>query len=288
MKQTEKPRSTSIARRLNRHFRLQQLGGIFASDLALAVFAVCLWCYLAEAERVAKWTLWMDRSISLGEGGTLWQMLQGATYSFALRGAQAQAFTVDAGRFLSIFAAVMAVLFVCQIIGWLCKCASGTAEIRRYLKPIDDIAQAAERASAQQFDESKFRDLEDAIYHINAATPDAKLSIGDTELAGLEAAVNNLMKRMHESYRQQVRFVDDASHELRTPIAVIQGYTNMLDRWGKDDETVLNESIAAIKTESDHMKTLVEQLLFLARGDMGRQQFKPEQIALADMLQEIH
>lgn len=93
---------------------------------------------------------------------------------------------------------------------------------------------------------------------------------------------------MHESYRQQVRFVDDASHELRTPIAVIQGYTNMLDRWGKDDETVLNESIAAIKTESDHMKTLVEQLLFLARGDMGRQQFKPEQIALADMLQEIH
>ena len=51
MKQTEKPRSTSIARRLNRHFRLQQLGGIFASDLALAVFAVCLWCYLAEAER---------------------------------------------------------------------------------------------------------------------------------------------------------------------------------------------------------------------------------------------
>lgn len=133
-----------------------------------------------------------------------------------------------------------------------------------------DIAQAAERASAQQFDESKFRDLEDAIYHINAATPDAKLSIGDTELAGLEAAVNNLMKRMHESYRQQVRFVDDASHELRTPIAVIQGYTNMLDRWGKDDETVLNESIAAIKTESDHMKTLVEQLLFLARGDMGQ------------------
>lgn len=288
MKQTEKPRSTSIARRLNRHFRLQQLGGIFASDLALAVFAVCLWCYLAEAERVAKWTLWMDRSITLGEGGTLWQMLQGATYSFTLRGAQAQAFTVDAGRFLSIFAAVMAVVFVCQIIGWLCKCASGTAEIRRYLKPIDDIAQAAERASAQQFDESKFRDLEDAIYHINAATPDAKLSIGDTELAGLEAAVNNLMKRMHESYRQQVRFVDDASHELRTPIAVIQGYTNMLDRWGKDDETVLNESIAAIKTESDHMKTLVEQLLFLARGDMGRQQFKPEQIALADMLQEIH
>ena len=288
MSQMEKTRSTSIARRLNRHFRLQQLGGIFASDLALIVFAVCFWCYLAEAERVAHWTIWMDRSFTLGSGGTLWEMLQGATYTFALRGAQEQVFTVSAGHFLSVFAALMAIIAVCQLIGWIGKCASGAAEIRRYLKPIDDFAQAAERASTQQFDESKFRDLEDAIDHINAARPDAKLNIGDAELAGLEAAVNNLMKRMHESYRQQVRFVDDASHELRTPIAVIQGYANMLDRWGKDDETVLNESIAAIKAESDHMKTLVEQLLFLARGDMGRQKFQPEPLSLGEMLREIH
>lgn len=288
MNQTEKPRSTSIARRLNRHFRLQQLGRMLAADVALAAFGLCFWCYLMEVERVTQWTLWMDRQLTLGSGGSFWQMLQGATYSFTLRGAAGQAFAVEAGHFLSVFTVLLAVLLTCQLIGWLCKCASGTAEIRRYLKPIDDIAQAAERVSAQQFDESKFRDLEDAIDHINAARPDAKLSIGDAELAGLEAAVNNLMKRMHESYRQQVRFVDDASHELRTPIAVIQGYANMLDRWGKDDETVLNESIAAIKTESDHMKTLVEQLLFLARGDMGRQQFQPEPLALGEMLHEIH
>ncbi len=38
---------------------------------------------------------------------------------------------------------------------------------------------------------------------------------------------------MRDSYRQQARFVSDASHELRTPISVIQGYANMLDRWGK-------------------------------------------------------
>lgn len=288
MSRAEKTRSTSIAQRLNRHFRLQQLGGILVADLSLAVFAVCFWCYLVETERVAEWTLWMDRSLTFGSGGTFFDMLRDATYSFTLRGVTPATFTVEAGRFFCTFAVLMLIVLTGQLIGWLCKCVSGTAEIRRYLKPIDDIAQAAERASAQQFDESKFRDLEDAIDHINAATPDAKLSIGDAELAGLEAAVNNLMKRMHESYRQQVRFVDDASHELRTPIAVIQGYANMLDRWGKDDETVLNESIAAIKTESDHMKTLVEQLLFLARGDMGRQQFHPEPIALADMLHEIH
>ena len=69
---------------------------------------------------------------------------------------------------------------------------------------------------------------------------------------------------MRDSYRQQARFVSDASHELRTPISVIQGYANMLDCWGKNDESVLNESIAAIKSESENMKNLVEQLLFLA------------------------
>jgi two-component system, OmpR family, sensor histidine kinase ArlS len=47
----------------------------------------------------------------------------------------------------------------------------------------------------------------------------------------LADAINDLLMRINESYQAQVRFVSDASHELRTPIAVIQGYANMLDRW---------------------------------------------------------
>ncbi|MEL7656833.1 MAG: HAMP domain-containing sensor histidine kinase, partial [Bacillota bacterium] len=55
--------------------------------------------------------------------------------------------------------------------------------------------------------------------------------------------------------------------ELRTPISVIQGYVNLLDRWGKNDEATLQEAIDAIKSEAESMKELIEQLLFLARGD---------------------
>lgn len=92
---------------------------------------------------------------------------------------------------------------------------------------------------------------------------------------------------MRDSYRQQARFVSDASHELRTPISVIQGYANMLDRWGKDDEEVLEESIAAIKSESENMKNLVEQLLFLARGINGKTQLKVMEFSLNDMMKEV-
>ena len=84
-----------------------------------------------------------------------------------------------------------------------------------------------------------------------------------------------------------MRFVSDASHELRTPIAVIQGYVNMLDRWGKEDEQVLGESIEALKNESQHMKELVEQLLFLARGDSGRQHLNMEKLDLNCMVSEV-
>ena len=92
---------------------------------------------------------------------------------------------------------------------------------------------------------------------------------------------------MRDSYRQQARFVSDASHELRTPISVIQGYANMLDRWGKSDESVLDESITAIKSESENMKNLVEQLLFLARGINGKTQLTIEEFSLSNMIKEV-
>ena len=88
--------------------------------------------------------------------------------------------------------------------------------------------------------------------------------------------------------RQQDQFVSDASHELRTPIAVIQGYVNMLDRWGKEDETVLAEAIEAIQNEADHMQKLVEQLLFLARGDANRQTRDMKEQKLDNILEEIY
>lgn len=87
------------------------------------------------------------------------------------------------------------------------------------------------------------------------------------ELKDLAIVINNMLDRIELSYESQKQFVSDASHELRTPISVVQGYAGLLKRWGTRDEEVLIESVEAISNESKAMQDLVEKLLFLSRHD---------------------
>ena len=279
-------KTTSIARQLNWHFSWRDMLRIVITDCLVIVAAVCSWCFAVESIIVPNYSIEAitQRSVTAASGDGLWSLLGSVQYHFG----EEEIFTASAGQFSQILFVCMCILLGFQLLGWILDCIGGTNEIRKFLKPIDEIAQVTESISNDGFDPEKFHSLEQAIDHINGTTPDEQLNIGDDDLTGLQTAVNNLIKPLHSSYRQQVRFVDDASHELRTPIAVIQGYVNMLDRWGKHDETVLEESIAAIKTESEHMKTLVEQLLFLARGDSGRQKLNLEELSLGALLTEVY
>ena len=62
----------------------------------------------------------------------------------------------------------------------------------------------------------------------------------------------------------------------------------MDNRWGKEDPEVLSESIDALKNESEHMKELIEQLLFLARGDSGRQNLNVVEMDLNEIVTEVY
>jgi len=167
--------------------------------------------------------------------------------------------------------------------------------VRRKLQPLNDLAIMADALSQAGVVDpmslsaasgvDKMATLEQAIARASVDSP--TVSTGDQDLRPIEIALNNLLRQMQEAKLQQMRFVNDASHELRTPIAVIQGYVGMLDRWGKTDPKVLEESIEALRTESDHMQELVEQLLFLARGDSGRNTLQKEPINLADVVREV-
>jgi len=113
------------------------------------------------------------------------------------------------------------------------------------------------------------REIADLAATLSANNLSNRINIAGTknELKDLAVVINSMLDRIELSYNSQKQFVSDASHELRTPISVLQGYINMLDRWGKEDKAVLEEGITAIAQETANMKELVESLLFLARHD---------------------
>ncbi|MFJ7929893.1 sensor histidine kinase [Peribacillus sp. NPDC096448] len=81
------------------------------------------------------------------------------------------------------------------------------------------------------------------------------------ELQVMGAAFNRMMERLERNYNQQQQFLSDASHELKTPITVIESYSSLLKRWGMKDEAIQEEAVEAIHHEAVRMKKLTEHLL---------------------------
>ncbi len=268
---------TSIARRINMSFWFKQLWGTICLDILIVALI---------GGAFFKWRI--DQIPETREVKQV-EFQTGETYKelvLIMEDSQGEVYHYPMYQFLDYVLLPLCALFVIQgldVIGAL----FGTGEIRRKLKPLNDLAIKAEKLSSLPLDSSKFESLEHAIENLSPNSPDAKISTGDKDLASIEVALNNLIYRMRESQKQQARFVSDASHELRTPIAVIQGYVNMLDRWGKEDESILEESIEALKHESEHMKELVEQLLFLARGENGKNTLHTSTFDLCQVIHEV-
>lgn len=301
MNETKKMRS--ISRNINRSW----VAGLFAVfllfDFLSAGMSIAGWCYFQETAGGRDFHMDTSRRIKLLEENQVpteaenliedagWQKLPLKDILIRVQyihesetGEKSASYM---GKFLLYIWRCLMVILLIQFLILLFEILTGSRKARKHLAPLNEITQMAKNLTdAAAFDEDRFHQLEEALSQISP-TGDAALHTGDTELEGLEAAVNNLLERMRQSYQQQARFVSDASHELRTPIAVIQGYANMLDRWGTEDEQILAESISAIKSESDNMKKLVEQLLFLARGDSGRTQLTIEDISLSEIIREV-
>ena len=99
---------------------------------------------------------------------------------------------------------------------------------------------------------------------------DSEIRIHDEEnfieFSILQKSFKNMLIRLKEQSQLQIDFVNNASHELKTPIFVIKGYVDMLNDWGKDDKEVLDEGLIVLKKEIQNMQELTEKLLFLAKS----------------------
>jgi len=168
--------------------------------------------------------------------------------------------------FLEILFILMA---IADLIGSIFSIILGYIISKKMLKPIDQIAKAADNISINNLKE-----------RINIIGP-------DDELKRLANTFNKMIDRLQEAFDRQSQFVSDASHELRTPIAVIQGYANLIDRWGKDDREALEKSIHAIKFETSNMASLVEKLLFIAKGNNVNQRIEKKEFMLNELIGEV-
>ncbi|NCB62198.1 MAG: HAMP domain-containing sensor histidine kinase [Clostridia bacterium] len=193
------------------------------------------------------------------------------SYSMSLmKDAEPYSITLNLERQVTIMVFASRVVAICQLISLISNLFKNAGTIRRTLRPIQDLAATAVKLNhVSGMSPEELAALAGKLDEINATHLDTRIPVSGTqrELKALALAINSMLDRINEAYRSQMRFVSDASHELRTPIAVIQGYANLLDRWGKDDPSTRQESIDAIRSEASSMKELVEQLLFLARGD---------------------
>lgn len=105
------------------------------------------------------------------------------------------------------------------------------------------------------------------------------------ELAEMGDTFNHMIDILESNSEKQAQFVSNASHELKTPLTVIESYASLLKRRGKDDPGLFDESMEAIHSEAVRMREMTEQLLLLAKPN-EKWTVKFEQIQIKELVQQ--
>lgn len=131
------------------------------------------------------------------------------------------------------------------------------------------------------------RQLNDTMQRISSSgTLETVQTERDDEIGRLGRVFNQMIGRVDQTMEQQRQFVADVSHEMKTPLTVIEGYAQLLKRWGKTKPDVLDESIEHILQETHAMRTtLIEPMLELSR--LGYEETSVEEIDLAELGSEL-
>ena len=107
------------------------------------------------------------------------------------------------------------------------------------------------------------------------------------ELGELAKTLNKMLDRLQGGINKQQKFVSDASHELRTPAAVIKGYIEFIEHYGTEDKGLLEENLKMIGSEAQNMQALLENLLFISRTDQNRQKLNKKTLDLDDIIGDV-
>ena len=139
---------------------------------------------------------------------------------------------------------------------------------RRALAPVDDITTAARSISIQNLS-SRLK------------TPQT----GD-QLQRLSETWNDMLDRLESAVKRLTQFTADASHELRTPIALIRTTAELTLRRERSPETY-KEALQQIVLEAERTSRLIEDLLMLARADAGLPSLAMDRLELAPLVRDV-
>jgi heavy metal sensor kinase len=149
----------------------------------------------------------------------------------------------------------------------LCATAGGYWISTRALAPVDQITQTARTISAQ-----------------NLSSRLVVPNTGD-ELQRLSETLNGMLERLEAAFKKITQFTADASHELRTPVAVMRTRAELSLRKARSADEY-RDVITEVLAELEKTSGLIEQLMFLARADSGSEAPHFAATNIADVLRE--
>ncbi|HTB94899.1 MAG TPA: ATP-binding protein [Candidatus Sulfotelmatobacter sp.] len=154
-------------------------------------------------------------------------------------------------------------------IALLLASAGGYFLARKSLAPVTDMAAQARGMGAARLSE-----------RLEVSNP-------RDELGTLALSFNELLDRLEKSFEQQRRFVADASHELRTPVAILQGETEVtLSRPDRSPEEY-RETLAILRDESHRLARIIEDLFTLTRADAGQYPLNLRDLYLDELAADV-
>ncbi|MGN0971575.1 MAG: ATP-binding protein, partial [Aristaeellaceae bacterium] len=122
-----------------------------------------------------------------------------------------------------------------------------------------------------------------AAGHVHERLPAAP---AQDELGELTGTLNEMLGELDAAFQRERRFTSDASHELRTPVAVMQACAEELCTH-EELPAEVKQPLQAIRRECSRMQRLLEQLLMLARAQEGRLRLDIEPLCVADVLESV-
>lgn len=200
-----------------------------------------------HTDKLAPRSVSQTELTTMGHGDESWLVMRSPLEAGGFRGTIEIVNNID--PFERLTGMIVWVMIASGIFGLFLSALGSLMLVRQLLMPIHSLTETIQNV--------KRRGLHERVEHHGA----------NDEFSRLTGLFNELLSELETAFKQQKQFVEDASHELRTPVSIVKGHLGLLLRWGKDDPQVLDKSLAVSLQEIERLEVIVRELIELNRAE---------------------